>query len=179
MGKEKYEKLIVEYIWNPDQADKRYVLTIYQNDKCKVTDGFEFIDICLNLFDRKLGFVEHVQQLDTLIVGHEYLLNHSVQRVQLGVFNHWFSVGPIDLWGQGEELGKQQLLEKIDSRPEVKSSKLKYQALAFIFNFDKSLPGPYHVFKTPCCNKSDDGWRIDVELVWKTIKLLCNSRNLI
>ena len=165
-----YKKLIVEYIWNPDMDEERYVLTVIQDKGCQEQDRFEFVRKCFKIFYDQLNFSDLIRQIDQQIIGKEFLLQHLVQRVRLGVFNHWFSVGPIELWDEGEKLDPAVIEQKIKDRPEVEKSKLNYQGLAFIYNFDGSLPGPYHVFKTPCCYRQEDEWVVDTDLVNENLK---------
>lgn len=164
-----FEELIVEYIWNPSDDARRYVLTVVQNTSCKVQDKTVFAATCLDLFYHQPSFAQLLAEIDHTIIGHPFLLRSSVQRVRLGVFNHWFSVGPIELWSAGEQLDDQAITQKIMNRPEVYESKLNYQGLAFIYNFDESLPGPYHVLKTPTCRKENDKWIVDIALVLKNL----------
>mgnify|MGYP005841240191 CR=1 FL=1 len=48
--------------------------------------------------------------------------------------------------------------------------KLNYQGLAFIYNFDGSKSGPYHILKTPCCYRQGDEWVVDIDLVNKNMR---------
>jgi hypothetical protein len=165
-----YQKLIVEYIWNQDIDEERYVLTVIQDDGCIEKDRNKFVEKCLGIFYGELSFDDLVKQIDKQIVGREFLLQHPVQRVRLGVFNHWFSVGPIEMWDTGDDLSKEVIEQKIKVRPEVEKSNLNYQGLAFIYNFDGSLPGPYHILKTPTCHKKDEGWAVDTDLVYENMR---------
>lgn len=151
--------MIVEYIWNQDVDEKRYVLTVIQDQGCQEKDKYQFVKKCLDIFYEKVSFEETLKRIDQEIIGHDFLLRHPVQRVRLGIFNHWFSVGPIEMWDSGDDdLSEEAVRKKIKARPEVEKSRLNYQGLAFIYNFDRSLLGPYHVLKTPTCHK--DGVRM-------------------
>lgn len=172
LDKDIYEKLIVEFIWNNELDEERYVLTVVQNEGCEEKDGYGFIVKCFDIFYEKLEFSELVTRIDQEIIGGEFLLKNPVQKVRLGVFNNWFSLGPIDIWSVGEDLDLdlEVISQKIKERPEIERSKLNYQGLAFIYNYDGSLPGPYHVLKTPCCHKVNDEWVVDIELVEKYLR---------
>ncbi|MEA2056197.1 MAG: hypothetical protein U9O78_00550 [Patescibacteria group bacterium] len=167
-----YEKLIVEYIWNQDVDEKRYVLTVIQDEGCQEQNRAQFITKCLNIFYEQVSFTKVLTRIDQEIIGHEFLLKQPVQRVRLGVFNHWFSVGPIEMWDSGDEFDEKSVTTKIKARPEVERSKLNYQGLAFIYNFDGSLPGPYHVLKTPTCHQDGDEWVVDIPLIYKNMRQL-------
>jgi len=97
IASDSFEELIVEYIWNPETDFERYVLTVVQDDGCVEQDKNAFFTKCLDLFYRNYSFGQLIGQIDSQIVGHPFLFQHPVQRVRLGVFNHWFSVGPIEL----------------------------------------------------------------------------------
>jgi hypothetical protein len=172
LSNEPYENLIVEYIWNPEVDANRYVLTVIQDGSCKVKDGKEFVSTCLDIFYSRLDFPSVIQALNSRIVGSDFLLNSNVELVRLGIFNHWFSTGPIDLWETGELLEKHVIDERINLRPEIRSTSLNYQGLAFIYNFNKNLSGPYHILKTPCCKKAGNIWAVDNDLVFKWMSKL-------
>ncbi len=42
LDKEKFEVLIVEYVWNSDDDEKRFVLTLFQDKRVKMRDPAEF-----------------------------------------------------------------------------------------------------------------------------------------
>jgi hypothetical protein len=172
ISREAFEKLIVEYIWNPNDDAGRFVLTVIQDETCELKDHEAFINSNLDILHDKRDFLTTVQAINSRIIGKDFLLESPAELVRLGVFNHWFSVGPIDLWKRGEILDKQVVEERINSRPEVKNSSLNFQGLAFIYNFDGKLPGPYHVLKTPCSRKDGKNWVVDNELVFEWMKKL-------
>lgn len=170
VDQDKYERLIVEFIWNPDDDSQRYVLTVILNEHCVVKDREEFISICLDILYEAADFATAIKELNERVVGKEFLFQVPVELVRLGIFNNWFSVGPIDLWNTGEELNKDEVIAKIKARPEVERSSLNYQGLAFIYNFSGKKSGPYHILKTPCCKKEGDEWVLVGELVWENLK---------
>jgi hypothetical protein len=167
--KDKFDKLIVEFIWNPDDNESRYVLTVIFDGTCRLKGNLEFVTTCLEIFYSQLPFNDAIQQINQQVIGSDFLFSTPVEAIRLGVFNHWFSVGPIDLWLAGEPIDDEVIRQKIDERPEVKESTLNYQGLAFIYNFSGQQPGPYHVFKTPCCHENGVGWIVDTDLVTQTI----------
>jgi hypothetical protein len=172
ISREAFEKLIVEYIWNPNDDAGRFVLTVIQDETCELKDHEAFINSNLDILHDKRDFLTTVQAINSRIIGKDFLLESPAELIRLGVFNHWFSVGPIDLWKRGEILDKQVVEERINSRPEVKSSSLNFQGLAFIYNYDGELSGPYHILKTPCCRKDGKNWVVDNELVFEWMKKL-------
>ncbi len=172
LKKESYEKIAVEFIWNQDDDAKRFVLTVIHSDKTALETSINYIQSCLNIFFAKTSAFQMIDQYDHQIIEKSCLLQKPVQHIRLGVFNHWFSVGPIEIWDQGEEINLSTILDKINNRKNVKSSKLNYQGLAFIYNFDGKEAGPYHVLKTPCCKKTTDSWIVDNQLVRYYVKLL-------
>lgn len=165
-----YKNLIVEYIWNQNIDEQRYVLTVIKDESCQEKNDIQFVQKCLNIFYQKLSFSETLKSIDKEIIGHEFLLKHPVQKVRLGIFNHWFSTGPIEMWNKGEKFNRAMIENKIKARPEIAKTKLNYQGLAFIYNFDGSFLGPYHVLKTPTCHKQNNEWIVDISLVCQNMK---------
>ena len=164
VNKESYGKLIVEYIWNLEDDASRFVLTVIQDKNCIVQSGTDFIEICLDVFYLKEDFLPFIGEINNRIIGQNFLFQSPVEIVRMGIFNHWFSTNPIDLWKAGEELKRESIFAKIKERPEIKRTNLNYQGLAFIYNFNGSLAGPYHILKTPCCKKTGEDWTVDSTL---------------
>lgn len=164
--KEPFKVLIVEYIWNENDNDKRFVLTLFQDKNCQNQHPFEFMQLCLEWFYNYSGFNDLINLLDEKIIGKkDYLFNSHVEAINMGIFNHWMSVGPLDIWGEGQIFNIQDSISKIKARPEIEKSKLNYQGLLFRFNGAGKLPGPYYGLKTPCCNFDLGEWKVDFEKV--------------
>jgi hypothetical protein len=119
----KFDVLIVEYVWNSEDDDKRFVLTLFQDGKCKLQNSAEFMRICVDLFYKKVDFTNLINTLDQKVIGREYLFTNSVDSVSMGVFNHWFSVGPVDLWKKGDPYNEDVIKERLKSKPEVEKER--------------------------------------------------------
>ncbi|MBP9758852.1 hypothetical protein KBD45_04085 [Candidatus Dojkabacteria bacterium] len=173
LAKEPYQVLIVEYIWDSKRDEKRFVLTVFKDGTCKLKNDFEFMNICLNQFFNYQGFDKLIDTLNQKIVGSEAILNLPLEAINLGIFNYWLSTRPIDIWEMGEEYNKDDMLSKLQARPEIINTNLNYQGLQFRFNLKGDFPGPYYGFKTPCCHKVDGVWKVDFEVVdyWITLLL--------
>ncbi len=173
LSKEPFKTLIVEYIWNSTDDDSRFVLTFFLDSKCKLQDPRIFIKICLDLFYGYSGFINLIDILDSQVIGHTYLLTNSINSINIGVFNHWLSVGPVDVWKVGEEYNPLIISQKIKARPDIEKTNLNYQGLLFRFNTDALENGPYYGVKTPCCKKEDLNWYLDYNKIdhWMRIML--------
>ncbi|MFZ2026329.1 MAG: hypothetical protein WAV30_03530 [Microgenomates group bacterium] len=175
INKEPFTVMIVEFVWNSKDDDSRFVLTLFLDKKCKLQDPAIFINMMLNQFYAYGGFTALVDILNSEIVGHSYILEEKAEGVNLSVFNHWLSVGPIDLWKQGEKYDALLVSQKIASRPDIEQTKLNYQGLFFRFNISGDSNGPYYGIKTPCCKKIGDTWHIDYAKVDYWMRLLLDS----
>jgi len=167
-----FQTIIVEYVWNSQDDNNRFVLTLFLDKKCRLQDPKEFITISLNLFYQYRDFASFIQKINDTIIGGEYLLNHPVEAVNLSVFNHWLSIGPVELWRKGSSYNFNEIKTKIHSRPEIETTLLNYQGLLFRFNENGTLNGPYYGIKTPCCNKVGNEWIIDYDKVDKWMKIM-------
>jgi hypothetical protein len=76
--------------------------------------------------------------------------------VSIGIFNYWFSAGPLDLWKTGDNCSEEMIRQKITVRPDIEKTRLNFQGLLFKFDVDGKYHGPYYGFKTPCCKKDGD-----------------------
>jgi len=163
--KDTFTTIIVEYIWNSKDDKNRFVITIFLDTKCRLQDPFQFIQFSLdNLYHYK-NFNSLVQNFDTSVIGHEYLLRNKIDSINISVFNHWLSVGPEELWKKGQEYNIDEIKTKIQKRKEIERTKLNYQGLLFRFNVNGTYSGPYYGIKTPCCQKIGEEWVVDFGLI--------------
>lgn len=165
LTKDSYDLLIAEYIWNSKEDDKRFVFTLFLDKKCTLKDHRIFMNIMFDLFYNYQDFNYFIDSINSKVVGSNYLLRNPVESVTLGIFNHWFSVGPVEIWKKGEQYNFEKAHTLIKSRPEIEKTYHNYQGLFFRFNIDGLLNGPYYGIKTPCCKKEGSEWLIDYEKV--------------
>ncbi len=175
LEKEKFEVLILEYVWNSKEDDKRFVLTLFQDKHIKMHDPEEFLKTSLDLFYKKLDFMPLMNALDAEVIGKEYLLQQPVDAVTIGIFNYWFSAGPIDLWKARENYSEETIREKITARSEIQKTRLNFQGLFFKFNADGRYDGPYYGLKTPCCKKDGDYWVVDFPTTLRWMKFMLSQ----
>jgi hypothetical protein len=173
--KEKFKVLILEYVWNSGDDDNRFVLTLYQDERVKMRDPEEFLKTSLDLFYEKPDFLTLMNTLDAEVIGKRYLLQSPVDRVSIGIFNYWFSTGPIDLWKPGDKYNEDAIREKIAARPEIQKTHLNFQGLFFGFNGDGKYKGPYYGLKTPCCKKEGDYWIVDFPTTFRWMKFMLSD----
>lgn len=169
---EKFDTLIVEYIWNSKDDDKRFVLTLFLDEKCRLQDPEQFINISLDLFYGYQNLKAFIQMINNKVIGRDYLFTSPADSVNISIFNHWLSVGPIELWNKGDIYNIEKIILKIRSRPDIEKTSLNYQGLLFRFNTNGDLNGPYYGIKTPCCNKIENEWVLDFKKIDYWIKLI-------
>jgi len=165
LNRDTFNFIIVEYIWNSKDDDRRFVLTIFLDDKCKLKDPEKFISYNLDLFYQYPGLRKFMRALNDKIIGHDYLFQHPIEAVNIGIFNHWLSVGPLDLWKKGQPYEQSTTEDLINTRIEIKESSLNYQGLLFSFNTDGEHTGPYYCIKTPCCTQVNLKWIVDFDKI--------------
>lgn len=166
-----YETLIVEFIWNNEVSEKRFVLTIF-NDYHKRINDFELIINSFSFATHYSTFSNFIKDLDEAIVGREYFLTHEVDAVKMSIFNFWLSSSPIDVWDRSEQFDLDLIDERIRARSDIMKTDLNYQGLLFMFNKDYTKGGPYYGLKTPCCHKNGKFWEVDIALLNLWVKKL-------
>ena len=172
LDKEKFEVLIVEYVWNSEDDDNRFVLTLFQDKRVKMRNPEEFLKTCLDLFYSKPDFLTLMNTLDAKVIGKPYLLQDPADEATIGIFNYWFSTGPVTLWKRGENYTEQTVRKKITARPTIEKTRLNFQALLFRFNVDGNYDGPFYGFKTPCCKRDGDLWIVDYAKTFYWMKFM-------
>jgi len=175
LAKEPFTVLIVEYIWHADDDARRFVLTVFADDRCARRDPQGFIRTCLDSFFRYPGFVPLLSRVDEDVIGHPYLFTDQPEAVTMGIFNNWLSAGPVDLWQQGQPYERRIVEVAIRARPEIARSTKNYQGLFFRFNVSGTKDGPYYGIKTPCCRKEGDTWIVDYDLVDRWMNALLKN----
>jgi|GEM_PF-1578986 hypothetical protein len=165
LEKEPFKLLVVEYLWNSQDDANRFVLTVFLDQSCVLRNPIDLIKTSLDIFYGCANFTTALDSIDSELIGKPYLLRVPVELVNMSIFNHWLSVGPVDLWEVGDAYDKSLMSQKIKARPEIASSKLNYQGLLFRFNVSGKYSGPHFGIKTPCCQKSGDAWNVDYKLV--------------
>ena len=161
LNKESFEILIVEYIWNSNDNENRFVLTLFLDKNCILKDPKKFVDINMDLFYKYPGFEEFISNLDKKVVGHEYLFTNKIDLINIGIFNYWLSTGPVELWKGGEVFDMKEVQKKIEQRPEINITSMNYQGLLFRFNVAGNGYGPTYGIKTPCCKSDGSVWKVD------------------
>lgn len=175
IDREKFKVLILEYVWNSEDDDKRFVLTLFQDERVKMRDPEEFVKTSLDLFYKKPDFLTLMNTLDAEVIGKTYLLQSPVDAVSIGIFNYWFSTGPVDLWKTGDKYSEDTIREKITARPDIEKTHLNFQGLLFKFNVDGRYDGPYYGFKTPCCKKDGKFWIVDFPATFRWMKFMLSG----
>jgi hypothetical protein len=173
LDKQNFKVLILEYVWNSQDDDKRFVLTLFQDERVKMRDPEKFVKTSLDLFYKKPDFLTLIDTLDADVIGKQYLLQGPVDAVSIGIFNYWFSTGPIDpLWKAGDKYREDTIREKITARPDIQKTRLNFQGLFFKFNVDGRYDGPYYGLKTPCCKKDGNFWVVDFPTTFRWMEFM-------
>lgn len=175
LEREPFKLLIVEYLWNSQDDTSRFVMTIFLDQKCVLQDSGTFITTCLDLFYGYNDFAKLIDSIDTRVIGKPYLFTVPIEIANMSIFNHWLSVGPVELWQTGGIYDEKLIAEKIKARPDIKKSKLNYQGLFFRFNVSGKYDGPHFGIKTPCCKKEGDTWVVDYKMVDYWMKTMLTS----
>ena len=160
-----YKTLIVEYMWNSEESDKVFILTIFNDADNDLVKGKEFIEKTLELFDSYKNFSTFITMYDQHIIGKQYLLRQPIDEINIGVFNHWLSVCPESLYLPKEIYSKDLIADKLLTRPDILSTNLNFQSLLFRINTSGDYNGPYYGFKTPISIKEGDTWDVDTKQI--------------
>lgn len=166
LTKEKYTDLAIEIVW-----EGHYILGVEYAPHLLVTPAV-FLERIMVDAQRCTDFGELIGELNTALTGQEFLLTGEPDLIRVGVVNHWFSVGPMQVWRKGEAktMTMQQLEQIISTKPEVESTKLNYQGMSFIFNLESTPPGTCHWIKSPCSKQENGVWKLDRTMIAKYLQ---------
>lgn len=166
-----FETIAIEALFR-DAEDKVYILGLVFNDHLKIKSPEQFINCFVSAVSHFRDFKTFIGDLDNSLVGQKYLLEEELELVRIGIVNHWFSVGPCDIWKEGEsmEMSINKLKERLQTKTEVIRTNLNYQGMAFLFNLEEKEPGLRHWVKSPCSKKVGEYWELDNELILKYLR---------
>ena len=163
-------KIGIEIVFS--QPEGIYILGLVHNHHLLTPTSMSFLQAVLSEIQTYSDFSTFINNLDLKLVGERYLLQNPLDLIRLGIVNHWFSVGPLQVWGKGNSktVNSGDITKLLISRPEIAASKLNYQGLSFIFNPREESPGLRHWIKSPCSNKVGDTWKVIPEKVIKYLE---------
>jgi hypothetical protein len=166
-----YKNVAIEALFKDDR-DKVYILGLVHNHHLKAKTPQDFIKIFISETAQFVDFVNFIGNLDSKIIGQQFLLQGEPDLIRIGIVNHWFSVGPCDVWVNGEpkEISHDLLGKKLSLKPEVTKTNLNYQGMAFLFNFQEKEPGLRHWMKSPCSNYANEFWKLDEQMIFKYLE---------
>ena len=170
-----YKTLIVEYMWNSQESDKVFILTIFSDADNDLVKGKEFVEKTLELFASYKTFSTFITMYDQNIIGKQYLLRQPIDEINIGVFNHWFSVCPESLYLPKEIYSRDLIINKLLTRPDILSTNLNFQSLLFRINISGGYNGPHYGFKTPISIKEGDTWNVDTKQMIFWIETFLNK----
>ena len=103
------------------------------------------------------NFESIIEKIDEQIIGRRYLFKQDLDFIRVGIFNHWFSTGPVEIWKKGEPcvLTKKQILDKLEGHENLLKTNLNFQSMAFAYSYDyESMDfGVRHILKVPSSKK--------------------------
>lgn len=168
LDRETFNDLIVEFLWRSRDGENLNVITLMHNENLKASSHLDFMNLSLRTLHEYVNFEWFTRFINSEIIGFDFFLKAPLDIVRVGVMNHWFSVGPVDLWKKGDPIPDMETVKtKIAANPKLNPTVLNYQALAFLFNADKKLAGPFHVIKAPCAKLNGESWEMDYEKTQK------------
>lgn len=149
------------------QPEGNYILGICHNTSLLTKTPKEFLQTIFETISAYTDFSTFIHQLDNQLIGQDYLLSHDPDLIRLGIVNHWFSVGPLLVWQKGDPIisNKIALQDLLNSRPDIISTQLNYQGLAFITNPQNEAPGLRHWIKSPCSKKEESNWIVQSDMI--------------
>jgi hypothetical protein len=163
-----YKNVAIEALFKDDES-RVYILGLVYNPHLKAKAPQEFIEIFISETAQFIDFATFISNLDSKIVGQQFFLQGEPDLIRIGIVNHWFSVGPCDIWTKGEvkKMSHVLLETKLSLKPEVVETNLNYQGMAFLFNAQEEEPGLRHWIKSPCSNFTNGAWKLDEQLIFK------------
>lgn len=178
LSKDSYSFLAVEYQWN--QPEGSYVLHIGYSKCMKIKSHENFITQMLSLAYNYKNFAQLIEQVNREIIGREYLFKQELELVRVGIFNHWFSSNPVDIWktGDSRKVDLEKLKKIFIGHENLIQTNLNFQAmvLAYSYDFETMKFGVRHGIKVPSAKKIGENWHIDFELMLKFLKELENFK---
>jgi hypothetical protein len=165
LGKSPFSSLAIELLFK-NTRNQTTIFGVIHNASLNKKAPLDFLSAILELSLGAPSFSALISQLEKEVIGRRYLLfASSPDLIRIGVVNHWFSIGPIDIWKAPSppQLSREELLSLLGKKPEVDSSARNYQGVSFIYNTNPL--GLYYWIKPQCGSPEGRIWRVDTEIV--------------
>lgn len=168
LNKKAFKNVGIEALFKDDK-DRVYILGLVYNCHLITKTPLDFLKIFISETARFVDYATFISNLDSKIIGQQFFLQGEPDLIRVGIVNHWFSIGPCDVWTKGEikEMSHDLLEKKLSLKPEVVKTNLNYQGMAFLFNLKENEPGLRHWMKSPCSNYENGFWKLDEQLIFK------------
>jgi hypothetical protein len=156
-------------------TDKEGLTTIFgatYNKNLNCGSEEVFLKSVINEAETFSSFRAFISHLDKALCGGKgVLLEGKPDLVRVGIVNHWFSVGPCQIWEKAKDkvIDKQKISALLDSRPEVAQTNLNFHGVSFIFNQNEF--SFYHWIKPQCGTKHNGYYIINKEQIFS----LCSN----
>jgi hypothetical protein len=175
LGKEKFESLAIEAMFK----DSAGLITIFGMIYSKRLPLGE-LDFLAKFADAARDYRDFggfISDLNKHVIGKaKLLLSGTPDIIRIGIVNHWFSTGPIQLWEKDKPriMTPEQLENQLAQRPEIAETKLNFQGLSFIFN--RNDLGVWHYVKPGCSRRSGGKYRLDKRRILFLLKELADFK---
>jgi hypothetical protein len=168
LDKNKFKTIALEIIFK-NSKNNLFVLGLVFNSFLKTKTPTDFLEKIINEINNFSNFQNFIFKLNQVLLGQKYILCGTPDLIRLGIFNHWFSVGPMLLWKKGweKQINDKFFEERFSTKPAVVETKLNHQGMSFIYNPQNRFPGFRHWIKSPCSKFENGKWILDKTMIKK------------
>ena len=171
LDKKSFKTIAIEVIFK-NNNDDQFVLGLVFNSFLKIKTPTNFLEIIIREVNNFTDFQAFISKLNEILLGYNYILSGTSDLIRIGIFNHWFSVGPMLLWEKGWEksVNNKFLEERFLTKPEVVETNLNHQGMSFIYNPQNNQSGFRHWIKSPCSRFKNGKWILDKKTIKKYLR---------
>lgn len=165
LEKEPFQTLELELIFQESKGT--YIFGIDHSSRLLTSKPTDFLKVIFQLITKYRDFKNFIKAMDSDLIGSQYLLRQEPDVIRIGVVNHWFTIGPCQIWEKGKEkrMTENKLKMLLSKNPKVISTQLNYQGLSFVSGLNDSLSGVCHWIKSPCSYVKDGIWTLDTDMI--------------
>jgi hypothetical protein len=169
LAKGKFEAVAIEAHFK-DSNGLTNIFGIKYKRRLRVSE-LEFLEVFADAARNYIDFPHLISTLDLKVYGKsEFLLSGDPDIITVGIVNHWFSTGPVQIWKKGasKRLTAPQLERLFKARPEIAETRLNFQGISIIYDSNGAVSRHY---LKPSCGKYQRGkYRLDKRLILALLK---------
>ena len=167
---EPFASLAIE-AWFNDKYNETTIFGIGYSQKFNSKNEKDFLRVIIKESFEYQNFIQFIDNLNKILTGTDgFFFQTNPDLIRVGVVDHWFSVGPCQIWEKSSPptLSLTEIKEKFKDKPALILTNLNFIGVAYVY---KSESGYYYI-KPQCSTKQERTHLLDYQKILRSTKEL-------